>query len=342
MVHSTPVLLHILQSNSLDPLLEGLQNDPVVVRALTDYLKMNLGGKRIQLVLPASTLLVLFEDPLMDRSHFWVGMSFFSTEYHLPFMIVARSLPSPGLVCQFCQVSKHHSIESLSQRNLEGNLGHLDEMHFFHGNSALHFELPKPSDEILVKFIFTLLGIDRDGVGVNWSEIMTQMYKLAEVSVKTNYYGARKMTKAPLLLQLSDSPRVVNLSSSMGSLKHIPNEWANGVLSDAEKLTEDRIDDVLNEFLKDFKEDILETKGWPTSLSAYILSTAAVNAFTRMMARKYPNICINSVVKTNMNFINIGMLISIAKGAESIVRLALVPNGSHFVLYFYLQEVSPF
>ncbi|ONI13720.1 hypothetical protein PRUPE_4G241100 [Prunus persica] len=131
------------------------------------------------------------------------------------------------------------------------------------------------------------------------------------------------MTKALLpLLQLSDSPRVVSLSSGMGSLKHIPNEWAKGVLSDAEKLTEERIDDVLNEFLKDFKEDILETKGWPTSLSTYILSKAAVNAFTRMMARKYPNICINSVVKTNMNFINTGML-TIDEGAESVVRLAM-------------------
>ncbi|CAL9018136.1 unnamed protein product [Prunus brigantina] len=279
---------------------------------------MNLGGKRIQLVLPAGTLLVLLEDPLLDR-----------------------------LLCQFCQVSKHHSIESLSQRNLEGGLGHLEEMHFFHGNSALHFELPKPSDEILGKFIFTLLGIDRDGVGVNWSEIMTRMYELAEVCVKTNYYGAKKMTKALLLLlRLSDSPRVVkNLKTFCYYaclFQHIPNEWAKGVLSDAEKLTEERIDDVLNEFLKDFKEDILDTKGWPTSLSAYILSKAAVNAFTRMMARKYPNICINSVVKTNMNFINTGMLISIDEGAESVVRLAMVPNGSHFDIYFYLQEVSPF
>ncbi|CAL2255258.1 unnamed protein product [Prunus armeniaca] len=190
-------------------------------------------------------------------------------------------------------------------------------MHFFHGNSALHSELPKPSDEILGMFIFTLLGIDRDGVGVNWIEIMTRMYELAEVCVKTNYYGAKKMTKALLLLQLSDSPRVVSLSSGMGSLK------AKGVLSYSEKLAEERIDDALNEFLKDFKEDILETKGWPTSLSAYILSKAAVNAFTRMIARKYPNICINSVVKTNMNFINTGMLVSIDEGAESVVRLAM-------------------
>ncbi|ONI28956.1 hypothetical protein PRUPE_1G171600 [Prunus persica] len=131
-------------------------------------------------------------------------------------------------------------------------------------------------------------GIGKDRVGVNWSEIMTQTYELAE---------------------LSDSPRVVSLSSGMGSLRHIPNEWAKGMLSDAEKLTEERTDDVLNEFLKDFKEDILETND-------------------------------PGFVKTDMNF-NTGML-TIDEGAESVVRLAMVPNGSPYGLYFYLQQVSPF
>ncbi|KAM1027292.1 hypothetical protein ACFX1S_040413 [Malus domestica] len=188
-------------------------------------------------------------------------------------------------------------------------------------------------------------GVGRDGLGVNWSEIMTQTYELAEVCVRTNYYGSKKMTKALLpLLQLSDSPTVVSLSSGMGLLKHIPNGWAKRLLSDAEKLTEDRIDEVLSEFLKDFKEDMLETRGWPASLSAYILSKAAINAFTRIMAKQYPNICINSVcpgfVKTDLNF-NTGIL-TIDEGAESVVRLAMVTNGSPSGHYFYRQEVTHF
>ncbi|XP_050155811.1 short-chain dehydrogenase/reductase 2b-like isoform X2 [Malus sylvestris] len=184
-----------------------------------------------------------------------------------------------------------------------------------------------------------------DGLGFNWSEIMTQTYELAEVCVRTNYYGSKKMTKALLpLLQLSDSPTVVSLSSGMGLLKHIPNGWAKRLLSDAGKLTEDRIDEVLSEFLKDFKEDMLETRGWPASLSAYILSKAAINAFTRIMAKQYPNICINSVcpgfVKTDLNF-NTGIL-TIDEGAESVVRLAMVTNGSPSGHYFYRQEVTHF
>ncbi|CAN6703605.1 unnamed protein product [Malus baccata var. baccata] len=191
----------------------------------------------------------------------------------------------------------------------------------------------------------SFFSLTQDGLGVNWSEIMTQTYELAEVCVRTNYYGSKKMTKALLpLLQLSDSPTVVSLSSGMGLLKHIPNGWAKRLLSDAEKLTEDRIDEVLSEFLKDFKEDMLETRGWPASLSAYILSKAAINAFTRIMAKQYPNICINSVcpgfVKTDLNF-NTGIL-TIDEGAESVVRLAMATNGSPSGHYFYRQEVSHF
>ena len=38
-------------------------------------------------------------------------------------------------------------------------------------------------------------------------------------------------------------------------------EWAKEVLGNAESLTEERVDEVLNEYLKDFKEVSLETKG---------------------------------------------------------------------------------
>lgn len=61
------------------------------------------------------------------------------------------------------------------------------------------------------------------------------------------------------------------------------------MFSDADKLTEERIDKVLKEFLRDFKEDMLETKGWPPFHSAYTLSKASLNAYTRILAKKYLN-----------------------------------------------------
>ncbi|KAK4411357.1 (+)-neomenthol dehydrogenase [Sesamum angolense] len=183
------------------------------------------------------------------------------------------------------------------------------------------------------------------GAKINWSEIMTQTYDVAAECFQINYYGAKRTTEALLpLLQLSDSPRIVNVSSSMGKLKNIPNEWAKGVLNDAENLTEERIDQVLNEFLKDFKESSLEAKGWPSYFSAYILSKAAMNAYTRILAKKYPNFRINCVcpgyVKTDINF-NTGYLTT-EEGAESPVRLALLPDDGPSGQFFVRKEVSSF
>ncbi|GKV51386.1 hypothetical protein SLEP1_g58049, partial [Rubroshorea leprosula] len=91
---------------------------------------------------------------------------------------------------------------------------------------------------------------------VNWNEIATQTLELAEECLKTNYYGVRRMVEALVpFLKLSDSARIVNVSSYLGLLKHIPSEWAKGVLSNDESLTEERIEEVLNEFLEDFRKN---------------------------------------------------------------------------------------
>lgn len=190
------------------------------------------------------------------------------------------------------------------------------------------------------------MGSDDGGAGggIDPGKLI-QNYELAEECLQTNYYGAKRTAEALIpLLQLSNSPRIVNVSSSMGHLKNIPNEWAKGVLCDGENLTEEKVDEVLEEFLKDFKEDSLEAKGWPTFLSAYTVSKAAMNAYTRIIAKKYPSFCVNCVcpgyVKTDINR-NTGIL-TVEEGAASPVRLALLPNGSPSGLFFVRQEVSPF
>ncbi|CAN0824746.1 (+)-neomenthol dehydrogenase [Linum grandiflorum] len=50
-------------------------------------------------------------------------------------------------------------------------------------------------------------------------DVTFDTYELAEECLKTNYYGAKGMVEALLpLLQLSDSPRIVNVSSTTSSL----------------------------------------------------------------------------------------------------------------------------
>ncbi|XP_019234857.1 PREDICTED: (+)-neomenthol dehydrogenase-like isoform X2 [Nicotiana attenuata] len=176
-------------------------------------------------------------------------------------------------------------------------------------------------------------------------KVATQTYDVAEECLKTNYYGAKQMIQELLpLLQFSDSPRIVNVSSLAGKLEHVRNEWAVGVLSDAENLTEDRVDEVLNAFLQDLKDGLMETEKWSLIFPAYTLSKAAMNAYTRILAKKYPSFLINCVcpgyVKTDMT-INGGKL-SVEEGAESPVWLALLPEGGPSGIYFNRKEVTPF
>ncbi|CAI9770229.1 unnamed protein product [Fraxinus pennsylvanica] len=185
----------------------------------------------------------------------------------------------------------------------------------------------------------------KQGLYINWSEVSTQNYELAEECLKINYYGAKNVAEALIpLLQLSDSARIVNISSSSGKLKFVSNEWAKGILSDANSLTEEKVDAVLNEFLTDISANLLEDKGWPSILTAYTLSKAAMNAYTRILAKKYPNLLINSIcpgyVKTDMNY-NRGVS-SVEEGAESPVWLALLPDGAPSGFFFSRKDISSF
>uniref|UniRef100_A0A6N2MFX7 Malic enzyme n=2 Tax=Salix viminalis TaxID=40686 RepID=A0A6N2MFX7_SALVM len=175
-----------------------------------------------------------------------------------------------------------------------------------------------------------------------WKEIETQSFELAEQCIKTNYYGVRGMveTLTPLL-QLSDSARIINVTSKLGLLKNIPNARVKGLLNDVESLTGDRIDEIVEEFLRDFKEGLLTIKGWPTQLSAYSVAKAAVNAYTRILAKRYPNFHANCVspgyCKTDLST-NTGHFTA-AEGAEGAVRLALLPDGGPSGFYFYQNEM---
>ncbi|KAH0912509.1 hypothetical protein HID58_035830 [Brassica napus] len=183
-------------------------------------------------------------------------------------------------------------------------------------------------------------------VGFNWEETITENYELAKECMNINYYGPKRMSEAFIpLLKLSDSPRIVNVSSFMGQLKNIFNEWAKGVLSDAENLTEERIDEVINKLLEEFKEGKVKTKDWASVMAAYVVSKAGLNGYTRIIAKKHPEIRVNAVcpgfVKTDMNY-NTGVL-SVEEGASSPVRLALLPHQETTSgCFFYRKQLSEF
>ncbi|KAM3692444.1 hypothetical protein ACB098_08G087200 [Castanea mollissima] len=181
---------------------------------------------------------------------------------------------------------------------------------------------------------------------VQLQAVVKTTYEKAEECLNTNYYGVRRVTEALLpLLQLSPAgARIVNLSSRWSLLKRIPGEHIRKELSDVETLTEERVEGIIRRFLHDLKENALEGNGWPLTVAAYGMSKVTLNAYTRILAKKFPNMCINCVhpgyVKTDINW-NTGTL-SVEEGARGPVMLALLPDGGPTGCYFDRTEVAEF
>ncbi|XP_030540950.1 (+)-neomenthol dehydrogenase-like [Rhodamnia argentea] len=274
---------------------------------------------------------------------------------------VCKLLASKGIVVVLTARDAKRGLEAIDKLKLEHGLS--DHVVFHQLDVSDPASVSSLADFIKRKFRKLDILVNNAGVGgsildadalrvsgigkkqVDWSKIATETYELTEECLNINYYGAKRMVDAFIgLLQLSDSPRIVNVSSSAGRLEYLPEGWAKEVFSDAKSLTEEKMDEVLKEFLKDFKKGSLKTKGWPAQLSAYAVSKVALNAYTRIIAASYPAFHINCVcpgfVMTDINC-NTGFSTP-EEGAEGPVSLALLPNGGPSGRFFQGTKEATF
>lgn len=127
-------------------------------------------------------------------------------------------------------------------------------------------------------------------------------------------------------------------------MQRVPNEEIRKELGDLETLTEEKIDKLVEKFLHDLKNDALEANGWSKMLPAYSVSKVTVNAYTRVLAKKYPNMRINCVhqgfVNTDLNW-HTGTM-TLEEGAAGSVMLALLPEGGPTGCYFDRTQMADF
>ncbi|CAN6268663.1 unnamed protein product [Urochloa humidicola] len=172
-----------------------------------------------------------------------------------------------------------------------------------------------------------------------------ETYDAAREGLQINYYGTKKVIEALLpLLQASSDGRIVNVSSDAGQLRHIRNEELKQELNDINNLTEEVLDEVLDTFLKDFKAGDLDARGWPNHISAYTMAKVSLNAYSRILARRHPELRINCAhpgyVNTDMT-LHTGSLTP-EEGAANVVKVALLPEGGPTGAYFALGQEAPF
>ncbi|KAF8704017.1 hypothetical protein HU200_031501 [Digitaria exilis] len=175
--------------------------------------------------------------------------------------------------------------------------------------------------------------------------VSLETYNTAEESLRTNYYGTKHVTEALLpLLKSSSDGRIVNVSSGFGLLRHFRGEELKQELNDADNLTEERLGELMDTFLKDFEAGALEARGWPGVFAAYKVAKAAVNAYSRIMARRHPALRVNCAhpgfVKTDMTR-NAGLLTP-EEGASNVVKVALLPAGEPTGVFFAMGKEAPF
>ncbi|KAG8391798.1 hypothetical protein BUALT_Bualt01G0224400 [Buddleja alternifolia] len=262
---------------------------------------------------------------------------------------ICRQLASQGISVVLTARNEQRGIEAVEKLKKSG----LSDNIMFHRLDVMDLA----SIVSLAEFIRSQIGkldilVNNAGIsgttdnsGGGGAKSKRSAYDIAAECLQINYYGTKRTTETLLpLLQLSESPRIVNVSSTYGQLSGIRHRWAKETLNDVKNLTEEKIDQVLNEYLKDFKEGSAEAKGWPSYWGSYCVSKAAVTAYTRLLAKKYPNMLINAVcpgwVRTDLSG-HSGTL-SPEGGAKSPVRLALLPNDGPSGMFFDRTQVSSF
>eukprot|EP00250_Pteridium_aquilinum_P004762 c14964_g1_i1 orf=211-1140(+) len=177
-------------------------------------------------------------------------------------------------------------------------------------------------------------------------------YASAKACIDTNYYGAKRVTKAllPILRPSLGGARIINIGSEYGMLHHQSINLQEN-LANINNLSEKYIDELLDNFLDDVKSKTWENKGWPLKHPSYKMSKVALHAYTRILAKELENrphnqrAFVNCVhpgfVRTDITSFQGDM--TPKEGAENVVRVALLPpQDSPSGQFFYEKNLSSF
>ncbi|XP_061953149.1 uncharacterized protein LOC133675705 [Populus nigra] len=179
-----------------------------------------------------------------------------------------------------------------------------------------------------------------NNAGVNYNMGSDNSVENAKNVVDTNYYGIKNVTEAliPLMRPSAVGARIVNVSSRLGRLNgkrnRLEDKDLREQLANLETLSEELIDRTVSTFLQQVEDGTYTSGGWPQVNTDYSVSKLAVNAYTRLMAKKlsyrpngqkiYINCYCPGWVKTAMT--GWAGNVSAEDGADTGVWLALLPD----------------
>ncbi|EHA8588078.1 (+)-neomenthol dehydrogenase [Cocos nucifera] len=135
---------------------------------------------------------------------------------------------------------------------------------------------------------FGRLDILVNNAGVSFNEIDTNSVEHAETVIRTNFYGPKLLIEAllPLFRRSSAMSRILNISSQLGLLNKVRNPALKELLRDEDKLSEEKIEHMVSQFLDQVKKGTWQEHGWPKVWTDYAVSKLALNAYSRLLAKK--------------------------------------------------------
>nr|GMD24945.1 (+)-neomenthol dehydrogenase [Ipomoea batatas] len=133
------------------------------------------------------------------------------------------------------------------------------------------------------------LGLRVNNAAVSFNEIEQNSVEHAETVIATNYYGPKLLIAAllPMFRCSSSTARILNISSRLGQFNKLQNSKLREELEDEEKLREEQIEEMVKSFLGDVKNGSWKANGWPEVWTDYAVSKLALNAYSKVLARRY-------------------------------------------------------
>ncbi|GMH32071.1 hypothetical protein Nepgr_033915 [Nepenthes gracilis] len=127
-----------------------------------------------------------------------------------------------------------------------------------------------------------------NNAAISFNGIHENTVKHAEVVLKTNFYGPKLLIEAllPVFRCSTSKSRILNLSSRLGLINKVRNPKIRTILEDEENLTAERIEGVLNLFTEHVNNGRWESEGWPETWTEYAVSKLALNAYSRLLAKR--------------------------------------------------------
>ncbi|KAF8644040.1 hypothetical protein HU200_066590 [Digitaria exilis] len=144
-------------------------------------------------------------------------------------------------------------------------------------------------------------GMD-EGQMSEWMQRNTrETYNSAKETLETNYYGTKH---------------------------YFVSEELKQELNDVGKLSKQRLDEMVCRVHGGLHGGDGGARGWPVGFSAYKVAKAAVNAYTRVLARRHPELRVNCVHPGFRSPASSGR----SKARGNVVTVALLPTGKYFAL----------